>query len=103
MSTDLSEGFVSTVTDPILTHSATVTGAKVCKLSELEAGQTARILRVGLPELGCRKRFAELGLATGMSVTVTTTGDTMMLALGGGRMGLAKRCADCISVMKIST
>jgi hypothetical protein len=81
---------------------------KNLRLSDLRAGETGRVLRVATVDPGCRKRFAELGLAEGMKVTVRTTGDVLMLALGGGaggnggsRMGLAARCADEIFVSRI--
>ncbi len=78
---------------------------KGLRLSDLRAGETARVLRVATADPGCRKRFAELGLAEGMKVTVRTTGDVLMIALGGGnggsRMGLAARCADEIFVSRI--
>jgi hypothetical protein len=38
-----------------------------------------------------------------MKVTVTGTGDTLMLALGGSRMGLAARCAEQILVARIAS
>ena len=66
----------------------------------------ARILRVAFPDTSCRKRFAELGLAQGMKVTVASTGDALMLVIGGGggsRMGLAARCADEIYVSRIKS
>jgi Fe2+ transport system protein FeoA len=73
----------------------------VVKLSELAAGETGRIMRVAMADTGCRKRFAELGLAEGMKVTVAGTGDTLMLILGTARMGLSSRCADEITVMRV--
>jgi Fe2+ transport system protein FeoA len=76
---------------------------KSLRLSDLRTGETARILRVQMEDGGCRKRFAELGLAEGMKVTVTGTGDTLMLALGGSRMGLAARCAEQILVARIAS
>ena len=36
-----------------------------------------------------------------MKVTVTGTGDTLMLAICGSRMGLAARCAEEISVVRV--
>jgi Fe2+ transport system protein FeoA len=75
---------------------------KGLRLSDLHAGETVRVLRLAFPDVGCRKRFAELGLAEGMKVTVASTGDTMMLIIGGSRMGLAARCADEILVSRIS-
>jgi Fe2+ transport system protein FeoA len=77
------------------------TARKSLRLSDLRSGETARILRVQMEDGGCRKRFAELGLAEGMKVTVTGTGDTLMLALGGSRMGLAARCAEQILVVRV--
>ena len=79
---------------------------KGLRLSDLQPGDTARILRVAFPDTGCRKRFAELGLAQGMKVTVASTGDALMLVIGGGggsRMGLAARCADEIYVSRIKS
>jgi Fe2+ transport system protein FeoA len=75
---------------------------KGLRLTDLRAGDTARVLRLGIPDAGCRKRFAELGLAEGMKVTVASTGDTLMLIIGGSRMGLAARCAEGIHVARIS-
>ena len=74
---------------------------KGLRLTDLQAGDTARILRVNMAESGCRKRFAELGLAEGMKVTIASTGDTLMLILGNSRMGIAARCADEIFVSRI--
>jgi Fe2+ transport system protein FeoA len=77
-------------------------------LNDLKPGETARILRVAMADAGCRKRFAELGLAEGMKVTVASSGggnDTLMLIVGGGngtRMGLAARCAQQILVSRIA-
>jgi Fe2+ transport system protein FeoA len=73
---------------------------KGLKLSDLRDGETGRVVRLAFPDAGCRKRFAELGLAEGMKVTVTATGDTLMLLLGGSRMGLAARCAEEIFVVR---
>ncbi len=75
---------------------------KGLRLTDLHVGDTARILRLAFPDPGCRKRFAELGLAEGMKVTLTATGDTLLLIVGGSRMGLAARCADEIFVSKIN-
>ena len=74
---------------------------KGLRLSDLQSGETARVLRLAFPDTGCRKRFAELGLAEGMKVTVLNSGDNMMLSVGGSRMGLAQRCADEIFVTRI--
>jgi Fe2+ transport system protein FeoA len=74
---------------------------KGLRLSDLQAGETALVVRLAFPDQGCRKRFAELGLAPGMRVTVAATGDTLMLILGGSRMGLAARCADEILISRI--
>jgi Fe2+ transport system protein FeoA len=73
---------------------------KGLRLSDLRSGETARVVRLAFPDAGCRKRFAELGLAQGMKVTVASTGDTLMLIIGGSRMGLAARCADEIFVAR---
>ncbi|HVT80695.1 MAG TPA: FeoA family protein [Phycisphaerae bacterium] len=75
---------------------------KGLRLTDLRAGETVRILRVAIEESGCRKRFAELGLAEGMKVTIASTGDTLMLIIGGSRMGIASRCAEAILVSRIS-
>lgn len=74
---------------------------KSLRLTDLHAGETARVVRLSLPDVGCRKRFAELGLAEGMKVTVATTGETLMLIIGGARMGVAARCAEAIHVARI--
>ena len=76
---------------------------KGLRLSDLKAGDTARILRLAFPDPGCRKRFAELGLAEGMKVTLAATGDALILVLGGSRMGIAARCADEIFVSRIKS
>jgi len=73
---------------------------KGLRLSDLRAGETGRVMRLAFPDAGCRKRFAELGLAEGMKVTVATTGDVLMLVIGGSRMGLALRCAEEIFVAR---
>ena len=92
---------MSLATDYTVVQNPAPACARTCMLSDLQDGQSARIVRVDMPDLGCRKRFAELGLAAGMMVTVNGTGDTLMLALGGGRMGLARRCAQCITVLRV--
>ena len=86
---------------PVAPHAPTPAARKSLRLSDLKEGETGRILRVSIPDTGCRKRFAELGLATGMKVTVTGTGDTLMLVIGGSRMGLAARCAEEITVVRV--
>jgi hypothetical protein len=40
-------------------------------------------------------------LAEGMKVSVSGTGDTLMIMLGSAKMGLACRCADEITVMRV--
>lgn len=77
-----------------------VAGRRMFRLTELKAGETGRIVRVHLPDLGCRRRFGELGLAEGMEVTVQGDGETLMLSLCGGKMGLAARCACDVWVMR---
>jgi Fe2+ transport system protein FeoA len=75
-------------------------------LTDLQPGESARVTRVALTDTGCRKRFAELGLAEGMKVTVTATGDTLLLILGSGRgtrMGVAARCAEEVFVSRIKS
>jgi Fe2+ transport system protein FeoA len=74
----------------------------IIRLSDLLAGETGRVVRVDLVDAGCRRRFAELGLAEGMKVTVTGTGDTLMVALGNGRMGVGARCAEQVWVVKVA-
>ena len=74
---------------------------KGLRLTDLHPGDTARVLRVSLSDTACRKRFAELGLAEGMKVTVAGTGDTMMLIIGSSRMGIGARCADEIFVSRV--
>jgi Fe2+ transport system protein FeoA len=85
---------------PVAPHGVP-TARKSLRLSDLREGETGRVVRVSIPEQGCRKRFAELGLAPGMKVTVAGTGDTLMLIIGGSRMGLAARCAEEISVVRV--
>lgn len=77
--------------------------AKTMKLSELQPGETARIVRVCVRDHGCRKRFAELGIAEGAKVTVTSCGECLMLQLGCTRMGLACRCAQDITVLRLAS
>jgi Fe2+ transport system protein FeoA len=89
-------------TQPTVAPQSPATPArKSLRLSDLKKGDTGRILRVSIPESGCRKRFAEMGLAPGMKVTVTGTGDTLMLVIGSSRMGLAARCAEEILVVRV--
>lgn len=76
---------------------------KMIKLSQLQPGETGRIVRVGVSDHGCRKRFAELGIAEGARVTVTSCGECLMVQLGCTRMGLACRCAEDITVMKMAS
>lgn len=77
--------------------------ARVIKLSQLQPGESARIVRVAVSDHGCRKRFAELGIAEGARVTVTSCGECVMVQLGCTRMGLACRCAEDITVMKLAS
>jgi Fe2+ transport system protein FeoA len=72
------------------------------RLADLQPGESGRIVRVDMPDQGCRRRFGELGLAEGMTVTMHGTGDTLMLGLCGGRMGVASRCACGIWVLRAS-
>lgn len=74
---------------------------KLVKLSELQAGETARVVRVGLLDQGCRRRFAEMGIYEGTTLTVTGAGDTLMVAIGNGRMGLSAQCAAMVTVLRI--
>src|SRR4051812_2570838 len=89
-----------TVHLPTKAHKAPAAGKahKTLRLTDLKAGETARVVRLSLDDQGCRKRFAELGLVEGMRVTVTSTGDTLMLMIGQSRMGVAARCAEAIHV-----
>jgi Fe2+ transport system protein FeoA len=73
---------------------------KGLRLSDLRAGETGRVVRLAFRDAGCRKRFMEMGLAEGMKVTVASAGDTLMLIIGGSRMGLASRCAEEIFVAR---
>lgn len=75
---------------------------KSCTLVDLAAGESARIVRVHIADALCRRRFAELGLAEGMKVTVNATGDTLMLTLAGARMALSGRCATEIQVLRLA-
>jgi len=69
-------------------------------LADLSAGEEGLILRVTLQDAPCRRRLAELGIAEGMVVAVAGAGETMMLALGSSRFGLARSCASHIEVMR---
>ena len=74
---------------------------KGLRLTDLQAGDSCRVVRITLEDGGCRKRFAELGLAEGMKVSVLSTGDTLLLAIGGSsRMAIAARCAEAIHVIR---
>jgi Fe2+ transport system protein FeoA len=76
---------------------------KGLRLTDLRAGETVRISRLTLADTSCRKRFAEMGMAEGMKVTVIATGETLMLAMGTGgssRMAVAARCAETIYVVR---
>jgi Fe2+ transport system protein FeoA len=74
---------------------------KGLRLSDLRQGDSARVLRLLFPDSGCRKRFAELGLAEGMKLSILSTGDTLLLSVAGARMALAARCADEILVSRL--
>lgn len=76
-------------------------GRKMVTLADLQAGETGRVVRVDLKDAGCRRRFAELGLGEGMKVSVTAGGETMIVALGGGRMAVGERCAREIWVLRV--
>ncbi len=82
-------------------HKTVAPSRKGLRLSDLSSGETGRVLRLTFADAGCRKRFAEMGLAEGMKVTVSTAGETMMLVVGGSRMGMGARCADQILVAKV--
>jgi Fe2+ transport system protein FeoA len=69
-------------------------------LTDLAEGDSARVVRIALDDDGCRKRFAELGLAEGMKVRILSTGDTLLLMIGSSRMAIASRCAECIHVIR---
>lgn len=75
--------------------------ARGVTLDQLSVGDTGRIIRLSLPDHGCRKRFAEMGLAEGCKVTVVGGGDTLLLAIGASRMALAQRCAQYVTVLKL--
>lgn len=75
--------------------------AKVVSLSQLGEGETGRIVRVAMDDAGCRRRFAELGIAEGMKVTVAGVGETLLLIVGTSRMGLGKLCAQQVQVMRM--
>lgn len=83
------------------TEKAAKSRRKGLRLIDLARGETGRILRVSMEDAGCRKRFAELGLAEGMKVTVASTGETLMLIVGGSRMAVAARCAEAIMVSRV--
>ncbi len=77
---------------------------KGLSLTDLQAGETARILRVGLADSGCRKRLAELGLVEGMKVTILSAGGgagTVMLQVGGAKMALGEGCAAEVFVTRV--
>lgn len=82
-------------------HLGKSTGKKLLRLSELEAGAQCRIVRVKLLDQGCRRRFAELGIYEGTTLSVAAAGDTMMLALGSVRMGISVHCAREVQVMRL--
>jgi Fe2+ transport system protein FeoA len=75
---------------------------RMVRLTELAAGESGRVVRVETADVGCRRRFAELGLAEGMTVKVQSAGETLMIALGCGRMALAGRCACEVWVLRHS-
>jgi len=81
-------------------HGAKSGARKGLRLTDLKAGETGLITHVS-DEVGCRKRFAELGLAQGMKVSVATGGETLMLIVGSSRMAIAARCAEAISVSRL--
>lgn len=72
------------------------------RLTDLHAGQSARITRVGMLDANCRKRLAELGIAEGSRITVVgNSGGQIMLQLGGSKMALGVGCAAEISVLQL--
>jgi Fe2+ transport system protein FeoA len=75
--------------------------AGTIKLSQLKTGETGRIVRVGGSDAGCRKRFAEMGLAEGMKVTMSGAGESVMLLVGNTKLALACRCAEDILVIRV--
>jgi Fe2+ transport system protein FeoA len=76
--------------------------SKRAKLSDLRVGESARILRVNLLDQGCRRRFAEMGVYEGSTVSVTASGDMMILAVGGGRMAVSAHCASEVTVLRVA-
>ncbi|MEI8197284.1 MAG: FeoA family protein [Phycisphaerae bacterium] len=82
-------------------HTGRSSGKKLLRLSDLEAGAQCRIIRVKLLDQGCRRRFAELGIYEGTTLSVAAAGDTMILALGNVRMGISAHCAHEVQVMRI--
>ena len=82
------------------THTPAPKHKKLVSLADLQSGEEARILRVAIDDSLCRRRLAELGIAEGMLICVTGEGDTMMLAMGASRFGLARSCAQRIQVMR---
>lgn len=90
-----------TQSQPTSAKSAKVGSKKLVKLSELDVGAKGRVVRVDLSDLGCRRRFAEMGISEGMMVSVVTSGDTMILGIGGGRMGVSAQCASQVTVLRM--
>jgi Fe2+ transport system protein FeoA len=77
--------------------------AKGLRLTDLRAGESARVVRLSLDDTGCRKRLAELGLAEGMKIAIASTGDTLMVMVGSARIALSAHCAESIHVIRIQS
>ena len=76
---------------------------RLVKLSDLDIGATARVVHVGLVDQGCRRRFAEIGIHEGASVSIASGGsgaDTLIVAIGGSRMGVSAHCAGQVMVLR---
>ncbi len=72
------------------------------RLTDLQVGETVRVLRVAMKDLGCKKRLAEMGVAEGMRIKlVSKAGGQVMIQVGGAKMGLGEGCASEISVMRV--
>jgi Fe2+ transport system protein FeoA len=76
---------------------------RLVKLSDLDVGATARVVHVGLLDQGCRRRFAEIGIHEGAKISIAAGGagaDTLILAIGGSRMGVSAHCAGQVMVLR---
>ena len=75
--------------------------AKLIKLTDLAVGESGRIVDVDMPETGCRRRLAEIGVFEGAVVTVAAAGDNLILALGTARVGVSQHCAAQVTVLRV--